>query len=149
MCAISTASPAVGRGVHRSAAHAHNTSSARAGAAIAVVGVFWALLDGLLKAREFDKNNLPARPEYVNFDIYDHPKHLEELGGRQLKSLTFVVFDTETTGLRPSHGDEIISIAGVRIIDGEIRDGDPFTRLVNPGRNIPRASIKRSDPPSR
>ncbi|MEE8352805.1 MAG: exonuclease domain-containing protein [Rhodospirillales bacterium] len=114
----------------------------RVGAGIAVAAGFWFFLDRLLRAREFDKNSLPARPEYFGFDLYNHPKHLEELGGRNLKSLTFVVFDTETTGLRPSHGDEIVSIAGVRIIDGEIRDSEPFTRLVNPGRAIPKASIK-------
>ncbi len=109
---------------------------------VVLTGGFWFAVDRLLAAREFDKNSLPSRPEYGDFDLYDHPKHLEELGGRDLKALTFVVFDTETTGLRPSHGDEIISIAGVRIIDGEIQDGDPFTRLVNPGRGIPRASIR-------
>jgi len=114
----------------------------RVGVGVAVAAGFWFFLDILLRAREFDKNSLPARPEYFGFDLYNHPKHLEELGGRHLKSLTFVVFDTETTGLRPSHGDEIVSIAGVRIVDGEIRDSEPFTRLVNPGRAIPKASIK-------
>jgi DNA polymerase-3 subunit epsilon len=99
-------------------------------------------VDRMLAARLFDKNSLPARPEYTNFDLYNHPMHLEELGGRPLKSLSYVVFDTETTGLRPSHGDEIISIAGVRVVDGEIKTGDPFTRLVNPRRDIPKASIR-------
>ncbi len=111
-------------------------------AAAALTAVFWFAADRLLAAREFDKNSLPARPEYTNFDLYDHPKHLEELGGRDLKSLTFVVFDTETTGLGPSQGDEIISIAGVRIVDGEIKAAEAFNRLVNPDRDIPKASIR-------
>ena len=109
---------------------------------IPTVWLAWVTMDRVMTAREFDKKSLPARPEYTNFNLYDHPMHLEELGGRALKSLSFVVFDTETTGLRPSQGDEIISIAGVRVIDGKINTGAPFTRLVNPGRDIPKASIR-------
>ncbi len=109
---------------------------------VVVTGLAWVTMDRVMTAREFDKKSLPARPEYTNFNLYDHPMHLEELGGRALKSLSFVVFDTETTGLRPSQGDEIISIAGVRVIDGKINTGAPFTRLVNPGRDIPKASIR-------
>jgi DNA polymerase-3 subunit epsilon len=109
---------------------------------VVVTGLAWITMDRVISAREFDKKSLPARPEYTNFNLYDHPMHLEELGGRALQSLSFVVFDTETTGLRPSEGDEIISIAGVRVIDGKIDTGTPFTRLVNPGRDIPKASIR-------
>ena len=109
---------------------------------VVLTGTVWVILDRLLAAREFDKKSLPARPEYTKYDIYDHPMHLEELSGRDLQSLTYVVFDTETTGLRPSHGDEIISIAGVRVVDGAIQTGDPFTRLINPGRAIPKPSAR-------
>ena len=50
---------------------------------------------------------------------------------------TFTVFDTETTGLDPRKGDKIIEIAGLKIIDGEIREDISFVELVNPERTIP------------
>lgn len=118
--------------------------TAGSGAVVLVLlsALIWYRLDDLLTARELDKSALPARPELYDFDRLNPPMHLEELGGKALKDLTFVVFDTETTGLRPSQGDEIISIAGVRIAGGKIDEAAPFSRLVHPGRDIPKASIR-------
>jgi DNA polymerase III epsilon subunit family exonuclease len=46
-----------------------------------------------------------------------------------------VVFDLETTGLSPQD-DEIIQIAALRIVDGEIAAGEDFFSYVKPRRRI-------------
>jgi len=85
---------------------------------------------------------LPDKPEFCNFDLLNQPMHLDELGGKKLRELTFVAFDTEITGLKPLEGDETIFIAGIKVVDGEVREGDEFTGIVNPGCSISKASIR-------
>lgn len=113
-----------------------------AGLSAAAVAIAWGLIDRAILVRRHDRRGLPARPEFHERAHVARPLHGDELDGARPSALRYVVFDTETTGLRPAKGDEIISIAGVRLEDGAIDEDGAFTRLVNPGRTIPPGSIK-------
>lgn len=85
---------------------------------------------------------LPSRPEFYDFDLFSQPGQTPELDNRLLAELTYTVFDTETTGLFPQVGDEIISIGAVRIVNGRLLREEIFDQLINPRRCFWHRSIE-------
>lgn len=82
-----------------------------------------------------------SRPEYFDFDLFAERESATALFDRPLASLVYCVFDTETTGLDPTGGDEIIQLGAVRVFNGRVLRQESFEQLVDPGRSIPAATI--------
>lgn len=89
-----------------------------------------------------------SRPEYYDFDLFGRGPLAGTLHEARLAALSYTVFDTETTGLEPSAGDEIISIGAVRVVNGRLLRNEVFEQLVDPGRPLNPASarVHRIDP---
>ncbi|MCB0165725.1 MAG: DNA polymerase III subunit epsilon [Anaerolineae bacterium] len=83
-----------------------------------------------------------SRPEFYDFDLFHQAGYTPDLEQRPLVELSFTVFDTETTGLRPAEGDEITSISAIRIVNGRLLHHETFDQLVDPQRSLPRQSIE-------
>ena len=103
-----------------------------------IAAVFWALSRVVLRPAGTD---LPPRPLIADFEPLRLDMRYADLSALPLEGLTYVVTDTETTGLRPD-SDQIVQIGAVRIEDGKLLQGDSFERLVNPGQPIPAASTR-------
>lgn len=82
------------------------------------------------------------RPEFYDFDLMRAHCDTGALAERRLSDLTYVVFDTETTGLKPADGDEIVQLGAVRVVNRRILTGETFERLVDPKRPIPPDSTR-------
>ena len=92
-----------------------------------------------LEATQILQND--SRPEYYDFDLFQMSDQSSALDDRLLSELSYTVFDTETTGLNPSEGDEIIQIGAARCVNGKLLRQESFEQLVNPGRLISAATI--------
>jgi DNA polymerase-3 subunit epsilon len=80
------------------------------------------------------------RPISYEFDLFEQ-RGDAEMAKTPLRKLTFVVFDTETTGLNPSEGDEIIQLGAIRIVNGQILHHETIDQLVDPRRHVPATSV--------
>ena len=101
-----------------------------------------AVLAGLDSAHRPDRHHLDPRPEFHDFDLLATAPSAAALRDRPLWTLDFVIFDTETTGLRPSDGDRIVQIGAVHLSAGELVMDRTFDALAHPGRKIPRRSTR-------
>ncbi len=86
------------------------------------------------------KVSLEHRPISYEFDLFNQVES-KELWQTPLSKLTYVVFDTETTGLHPSEGDEIIQLGALRIVNGKILYHETIDQLVDPRRDVPETSV--------
>ncbi len=82
-----------------------------------------------------------SRPEFYDFDLFAGGESSHALDERRLVDLAYTIFDTETTGLDPAGGDEIIQIGATRLVGGKLLRGESFDQLVDPRRNIPAVTI--------
>ena len=79
----------------------------------------------------------PPPRQFYDLQLFSRPAPRFVSDDTELGDISFVVFDTETTGLEPDAGDEVVSLAGVRVRGGQVLVDETFDRRVNPGRPIP------------
>lgn len=83
-----------------------------------------------------------GRPEFYDFDLFSQDGQTPEIEKRMLGELVYTVFDTETTGLDPRGGDEIISIGAIRLVNGRLLHTEILHQLIDPRRPVPAESIR-------
>jgi DNA polymerase-3 subunit epsilon len=114
--------------------HDFGHPSARPGPRFLGAGLVSGLADGALA---------DERPDFYDFSLLEEmERQVRPLDReRSLDELTYVVLDTETTGLDPDR-DRIVSIAGVVIRGRMVKRGEVFDALVNPRQAIPMGSVR-------
>lgn len=83
-----------------------------------------------------------SRPEYYDFDLFSWSERAHALDDCLLTELAYTVFDTETTGLNPSEGDEIVQIGAIRVLNGKLLRQESFEQLIDPRRHMPRQAVE-------
>lgn len=80
--------------------------------------------------------SVESRPEFYDFDLFKRVGEDHALDETPLADLAYTVFDTETTGLEPSAGDEIIQFGAVRIVNGRLLRHENIDQIVDPQRPL-------------
>lgn len=79
---------------------------------------------------------IESRPEFYDFDLFHRAGEDRAHDDTPLAELAYTVFDTETTGLEPSAGDEIIQFGAVRIVNGRLLRHENIDQIVDPQRPL-------------
>jgi DNA polymerase-3 subunit epsilon len=87
------------------------------------------------------------RGEFHDFSLACLQANSDKFADWPLSALDYVVFDTETTGLQPAAGDEILAIGAVRLAQGRILSSESFAQPVKPQGPIPAGSLPFLDLP--
>lgn len=77
-----------------------------------------------------------SRPEFYDFDLFRRADVDSALDDMPLSDLIYTVFDTETTGLEPAAGDEIIQFGAVRIVNSRLLRHENIDQIVDPQRPL-------------
>ncbi len=77
-----------------------------------------------------------SRPEFYDFDLFHRAGEDHANDDTLLSDLAYTVFDTETTGLMPSEGDEIIQIGAVRIVNNRLLRHENIDQIIDPQRKL-------------
>ena len=92
--------------------------------------------------RSRTRPTISGRPIYYDFALLDKQRPAAGWDGEPLQHISYTVFDTETTGLKPKEGDKIISLGAARIVNGRILQGETFDQLVDPQRPLSLDSVR-------
>jgi len=77
-----------------------------------------------------------SRPVFYDFDLFHQSSQSPELDSTPLSLLSYTVIDTETTGLDPAGGDEIVALGAVRIVNNRLLRYETYEQLVDPRRLV-------------